>query len=79
MRARFSEGVRSELPLPILFALPDFGVYSKSVLISMLKAAQTIETKMFINAADVYEDMMSGSDRRSRKNQLAATGQRLSR
>ena len=39
MRARFSEGVRSELPLPILFALPDFGVYSKSVLISMLEGA----------------------------------------
>ncbi|MBC2704785.1 glutamate synthase-related protein [Desulfobacula sp.] len=47
-----------EIPLPILFQQPDFGVLSKKVLISMLKAAQTIGTKMFINAADVYENLM---------------------
>ncbi|WP_299983192.1 glutamate synthase-related protein [Desulfobacula sp.] len=47
-----------EIPLPILFEQPDFGVLSKEVLISMLKAAQTIGTKMFISAADVYEDLM---------------------
>ncbi|MCP3874553.1 MAG: hypothetical protein GY699_15530 [Desulfobacteraceae bacterium] len=47
-----------EIPLPILFQQPDFGIYSKGVLLSMLTAAQTIGTKMFLKAADVYEDMM---------------------
>ncbi|MCP4671488.1 MAG: hypothetical protein GY857_09290 [Desulfobacula sp.] len=47
-----------ELPLPILFQKPGFGVQSKKVLISMLEAAKTIGTKMFINAADIYEDIM---------------------
>ena len=48
-----------EIPLPILFQQPDFGVLSKKVLISMLKAAKNIGTKMFIHAADIYEDLMS--------------------
>ncbi|MBU2629682.1 MAG: hypothetical protein KKE61_13775, partial [Proteobacteria bacterium] len=48
-----------ENPLPILFQQPEFGVLSKKVLISMLKAARTIGTKMFVDAADVYEDLMS--------------------
>jgi len=47
-----------ELPVPILFQKPGFGVQSKNVLISMLEAARTIGTKMFINAADIYEDIM---------------------
>ncbi len=50
-----------EIPLPILFQQPNFGVFSKSVLASMLTAAQAIGTKMFVKAADVYEDMMSFS------------------
>ncbi len=48
-----------EIPLPILFQQPDFGVLSKQVLISMLNAARTIKTKMILPAADVYEDLMS--------------------
>ncbi|MBC8440160.1 MAG: hypothetical protein H8D87_10785 [Deltaproteobacteria bacterium] len=47
-----------EVPLPILFQQPDFGVQSREVLVSMLKAANTIGTKMFMNAADVYEDLI---------------------
>lgn len=47
-----------EIPLPILFKQPDFGVLSKEVLISMLKAAKTLGTKIFITASDVYEDLM---------------------
>ena len=48
-----------EIPLPILFQQPHFGVLSKDVLVSMLRAAQTIGTKMFMRAADIYEDLMS--------------------
>ncbi|NOX33405.1 MAG: hypothetical protein GXP56_06655 [Deltaproteobacteria bacterium] len=47
-----------EIPLPILFQQPDFGVCSKNVVISMIKAAETIGTKIFIRAADVYQDLM---------------------
>ena len=48
-----------EIPLPILFQQPDFGMLGKEVLISMLKAADTIGTKMFVKASDVYEDLMA--------------------
>ncbi|MCK5542171.1 MAG: hypothetical protein KAI40_05725 [Desulfobacterales bacterium] len=48
-----------DIPLPILFQQPDFGVLSKNVLISMLKAAQTIGTKLFIPACDVNDEIMS--------------------
>ena len=47
-----------EIPLPILFQQPEFGILSKKVLISMLNAARSIGTKMFIRAADIYEDLM---------------------
>ncbi len=47
-----------EIPLPILFAKPDFGVLSDNVLISMLRAAETIGTKMFVNASDVVGDIV---------------------
>jgi len=47
-----------EIPLPILFQQPEFGILSKKVLISMLNAARAIGTKMFIRAADIYEDLM---------------------
>lgn len=46
-----------EIPLPILFQKPKFGILSKKVLISMLKAAQTIGTKMFMDAADMDETL----------------------
>lgn len=48
-----------EIPLPIVFQQPDFGVLSKDVRVSMLKAAETIGTKMFVPAADVHEELMS--------------------
>jgi len=48
-----------EVPLPIVFQMPEFGVLSKDVLVSMLTAAQTIGTKMFVPAADIYEDLMA--------------------
>jgi len=47
-----------ELPLPILFCQPAFGIISREVLTSMLTAARTIGTKMFIPAADVLDDLM---------------------
>lgn len=47
-----------EIPLPILFQQPGFGILSRDVLVSMLKAARTLGTKMFMNASDVYEDLM---------------------
>ncbi len=47
-----------EIPLPILFNQPGFGILSKTVLVSMLEAAKAIGTKMFINAADVLDDLM---------------------
>jgi ferredoxin len=50
-----------EVPLPILFQQPDFGILSKDVLVSMLKAAQTIGTKMFIPASDVDNEILSFS------------------
>ncbi len=46
-----------EIPLPILFQKPRFGVLSKTVLVSMLKAAQTIGTKMFMDAPDMDETL----------------------
>jgi ferredoxin len=47
-----------DVPLPILFQQPDFGLLSSDVLISMLKAAKTLGTKIFINAGDVLDDLM---------------------
>ncbi len=48
-----------EIPLPIIFQKPKFGVLSKKVLVSMLKAAETIGTKMFMDAADIDETLES--------------------
>ncbi|WP_300456089.1 glutamate synthase-related protein [Desulfobacula sp.] len=48
-----------EVPLPILFQQPDFGLLSKNVRLSMLNAAQDIGTKLFMPAADVGEDLLS--------------------
>ncbi len=47
-----------EIPLPILFQQPAFGVLSKDVLVSMINAAKTIGTKMFLKASEIYEDLM---------------------
>jgi len=47
-----------EVPLPILFQQPDFGIFSKDVLVSMLKAAKTLGTKMLLKASDVYDELM---------------------
>lgn len=51
-----------EIPLPIVFELPDFGILSREVLMAMVKAADTIGTKMMIpiNALD-YEILEFGS------------------
>jgi glutamate synthase domain-containing protein 2 len=46
-----------EIPVPILFQKPEFGVLSQKVLVSMLKAAQAIGTKMFMDAGDVDESL----------------------
>ena len=48
-----------EIPLPILFEKPKFGVLSQKVLVSMLQAAQTIGTKMFMDADDIDETLES--------------------
>ena len=46
-----------EIPLPIIFQQPDFGVLSKGVLISMLDAAKTMGTKMMINVTDIDDEV----------------------
>ncbi|MCM2287339.1 MAG: glutamate synthase-related protein [Desulfobacula sp.] len=46
-----------EIPLPILFEKPSFGVLSQKVLVSMLKAAQAIGTKMFMDADEINETL----------------------
>ena len=50
-----------EIPLPILFQQPEFGVISKGVLMSMIHAAENIGTKMFIQAYDVSEDLIDSA------------------
>ncbi len=47
-----------EIPLPILFMQPEFGVLSKTVLVSIIKAAKALGTKVLIHASDVYDDLM---------------------
>ncbi len=46
-----------EIPLPILFETPSFGVLGRNVLLSMLQAAAAIGTKMFLNAREITEDL----------------------
>jgi glutamate synthase domain-containing protein 2 len=46
-----------EIPLPILFETPSFGVLSQKVLVSMLKAAQAMGTKMFMDADEINETL----------------------
>ncbi len=47
-----------EVPLPVLFQQPDFGMLGRGVLISMLKAARSLGTKMFIPADDINDDLL---------------------
>ncbi|MBF0119790.1 MAG: hypothetical protein HQK79_13220 [Desulfobacterales bacterium] len=47
-----------EIPLPILFQQPDFGVLSPNILISIAKAAEKIGTLMFIKAKDITSDLI---------------------
>lgn len=44
-----------EIPVPVLFQMPCFGVLSKNVLVSMLKAAKKIGTKIFLNPCDIID------------------------
>jgi ferredoxin len=46
-----------EIPLPIIFKQPDFGILSPNVLTSMLKAAQEIGTKMLVDVKDIDKDI----------------------
>jgi ferredoxin len=46
-----------EIPLPILFRQPVFGILSRSVLTSMLKAAEKIGTMMFVDAGDIDKEI----------------------
>lgn len=48
-----------EIPLPIVFEMPDFGVLSKGVLMAMLKAADAIGTKMMIPVADIDNEVLN--------------------
>lgn len=48
-----------EIPLPILFEMPEFGVLSKKVTVSILKAAQAIGTKLFMDAGDMDDAIKS--------------------
>jgi hypothetical protein len=42
-----------EIPLPIIFKQPDFGMLSPGVLTAMLKAAEKIGTKMLVDVKDI--------------------------
>ena len=44
-----------EIPLPILFMQPDFGILSQNVLVAMLKAAEKIGTKMFVDPKNIND------------------------
>ncbi len=44
-----------EIPVPILFQMPSFGILSKNVLVSMLKAAQETGTKMFLTSDNIHD------------------------
>lgn len=46
-----------ELPLPILFQQPDFGILSESILLVMVAAAHTLGTMIFIRPED-YSDTL---------------------
>ncbi len=42
-----------EIPLPIIFKQPDFGILSPGVMTSILKAAEKIGTKVLVDAKDI--------------------------
>ncbi len=44
-----------EIPVPILFQMPPFGILSKTVLVSILKAAGEIGTKLFLTPEDIFD------------------------
>ncbi|MBF0226026.1 MAG: hypothetical protein HQK76_11270 [Desulfobacterales bacterium] len=48
-----------EIPLPILFQQPEFGILSKNIPISIAKAAEKIGTLMFIKSQDLNSDLMA--------------------
>jgi len=47
-----------EIPLPILFQTPKFGVLSRNVLISMVKAAEKLGTMMYVDPEEITDDLM---------------------
>jgi hypothetical protein len=51
-----------EIPLPIIFKQPDFGILSPNVLLSMLKAAREIGTKILVNAKDIDNKIAKHAD-----------------
>src|SRR4030042_4514518 len=50
-----------EIPLPILFMQPNFGILSQNVLIAMLKAAKKIGTKMFVDPKNINDQLQQYS------------------
>jgi ferredoxin len=42
-----------EIPLPVMFQQPEFGMLSQTVLVSMARAAASLGTMMFVRAQDV--------------------------
>ncbi len=46
-----------EIPIPILFKKPGFGVLSQKVLLAMVKAAHTLGTLMFVAPEDITEEL----------------------
>jgi ferredoxin len=51
-----------EIPLPILFKQPDFGILSQNVLTAMLKAAKRIGTMMFVDPENINDDLKKYSN-----------------
>jgi ferredoxin len=51
-----------EIPIPIIFKQPDFGMLSPGVLTSMLKAAEAIGTMMLVDAKDIGSSVQKYSN-----------------
>jgi len=51
-----------EIPIPLMFQQPEFGVLSENVLLSAVMAAQVLETMMFIRPEDYIETLFPYAD-----------------
>lgn len=52
-----------ELPLPLMFQQPDFGILTESVLLAMVAAAHELGTMMFIEPENIHDSMLPFADK----------------